>query len=67
MMFLAGEPAFGYPPVTYVWFLLLAIIPQLLGHSSFNWALKYVFRGLCIYHPFGRADRGDHPGVLFAG
>ena len=42
MMFLAGESAFGYPPVTYVWFLLLAIIPQLLGHSSFNWALKYV-------------------------
>ena len=42
MMLLAGEPAFGYPPVTYLWFLLLAIIPQLLGHSSFNWALKYV-------------------------
>jgi drug/metabolite transporter (DMT)-like permease len=42
MMFLAGEPAFGYPPITYLWFLLLAIFPQLLGHSSFNWALKYV-------------------------
>ena len=42
MMFLAKEPAFGYPPITYVWFLLLAIFPQLLGHSSFNWALKYV-------------------------
>jgi drug/metabolite transporter (DMT)-like permease len=42
MMLLAREPAFGYPPITYLWLLLLAIIPQLLGHSSFNWALKYV-------------------------
>jgi drug/metabolite transporter (DMT)-like permease len=42
MMLLARKPAFGYPPITYLWFLLLAIFPQLLGHSSFNWALKYV-------------------------
>lgn len=31
-----------YPAQTFVWFLLLGIIPQVLGHSSFNWALKYV-------------------------
>lgn len=31
-----------YPAKTFLWFLLLAIIPQILGHSSFNWALKYV-------------------------
>jgi drug/metabolite transporter (DMT)-like permease len=35
-------PITGYPPMTYVWFLALAIIPQLLGHSTFNWALKYL-------------------------
>lgn len=38
----ASEPLLGYPPVTYLWFLLLAVIPQLLGHSTFNWALRYV-------------------------
>jgi drug/metabolite transporter (DMT)-like permease len=38
----SGQPAFGYPPSAYVWLLLLALIPQLLGHSSFNWALRYL-------------------------
>ena len=38
----SGQPAFGYPPSAYIWLLLLALIPQLLGHSSFNWALRYL-------------------------
>jgi drug/metabolite transporter (DMT)-like permease len=42
VMLLSGEKAFGYPPQAYVWFALLALIPQLLGHSSFNWALGYL-------------------------
>ncbi len=42
VMFAAGEPAFGYAPRTYLWFLLLALVPQLLGHSTFNWALRYL-------------------------
>jgi drug/metabolite transporter (DMT)-like permease len=42
VMLAAGEPAFGYPPQAYLWFLLLAIFPQLLGHSSFNYALGYL-------------------------
>jgi drug/metabolite transporter (DMT)-like permease len=41
-MLAAGLPAMGYPPEAYLWFILLALIPQLLGHSSFNWALKYL-------------------------
>jgi drug/metabolite transporter (DMT)-like permease len=36
------EPVFSYPGQTYIWLLALGIIPQLLGHSLFNWALKYV-------------------------
>jgi len=32
----------GYPVITYVWFIALAIIPQLIGHSAFNWALRYL-------------------------
>jgi drug/metabolite transporter (DMT)-like permease len=42
LMFSSGEPAFGYPPITYLWFLMLALIPQIIGHSSFNWALGYL-------------------------
>lgn len=41
MMAFGQNPA-GYAPPTYLWMLLLAIVPQLLGHSSFNWALGYL-------------------------
>jgi len=30
----------GYPPVTYLLFLLIAFVPQVIGHTSFNWALR---------------------------
>jgi drug/metabolite transporter (DMT)-like permease len=42
VMFFSGQSPFGYPPQTYVWLILLALVPQLLGHSSFNWALGYL-------------------------
>lgn len=32
----------GYNLWAYIWFLLLALVPQLLGHSTFNWALGYL-------------------------
>lgn len=32
----------GFKPAIYGWFLLLALLPQLLGHSSFNWALGHL-------------------------
>ncbi|HJO33351.1 MAG TPA: DMT family transporter [Anaerolineales bacterium] len=38
----AGLPLWGYPRTTYLWFLLLAAVPQLIGHSSLNWALGYL-------------------------
>ena len=42
LMLAAGESPIGYPPQAYLWFTLLAIVPQLLGHSSFNYALGYL-------------------------
>ncbi|MBN1286846.1 MAG: DMT family transporter [Anaerolineae bacterium] len=38
----AGLPMTGYPAETYLWFVLLAVVPQLLGHSSFNYALAHL-------------------------
>jgi len=32
----------GYSPSTYFFLFLLALIPQLIGHTTFNWALKYL-------------------------
>ena len=37
-----SEPVFSYSPRTYLWLLALGLIPQLLGHSLLNWALKYI-------------------------
>lgn len=42
---ISGNQLLGYPARTYIWFLLLAIIPQLIGHSAFNWALGYLSAG----------------------
>jgi drug/metabolite transporter (DMT)-like permease len=39
---LVGEDLLGYPNTAYLWFILLAIFPQLIGHSIFNWALGYL-------------------------
>lgn len=37
-----GESPVGLPPLAFLWFALLALVPQLFGHSIFNWALKYL-------------------------
>ena len=38
----SGIPAFGYSGQTVLWMVLLALLPQVLGHSSFNWALGHL-------------------------
>lgn len=38
---LQGLPIIGYAPSAYLWMLLMAIFPQLIGHSSFNYILAY--------------------------
>lgn len=42
MAIVFGHSLFGYSTVAYVIVLLLAIFPQLIGHSSYNWALGYL-------------------------
>jgi drug/metabolite transporter (DMT)-like permease len=42
IMFAFGKSPFGYAPKTYGWIFLLAALPQLIGHSTYNWALKYL-------------------------
>jgi drug/metabolite transporter (DMT)-like permease len=42
MMLAAGESVRGYSTKTYGWIFLLALFPQLIGHSTYNWALRYL-------------------------
>jgi drug/metabolite transporter (DMT)-like permease len=37
-----GYPLFGYTGNTYLMMILLAVVPQLLGHLSLNWSLRFV-------------------------
>jgi len=39
---LKSEPLFPYSSFDWINFLLLAIVPTLLGHSLFNWAVKWI-------------------------
>lgn len=36
------ENLFDYSNITFAWFIVLALVPQLLGHSVFNWALRFL-------------------------
>jgi drug/metabolite transporter (DMT)-like permease len=38
----SGQPLAGYSVQTYIWLAALAFIPQLIGHSLFNWALRFI-------------------------
>lgn len=39
---LAGRPVGGLAPATWGWIALLALVPQLVGHTTFNWALRHL-------------------------
>jgi len=39
LMFMSGNQVWGFSPATFMWLVLLALIPQLIGHSTINWAL----------------------------
>ena len=42
MALFSGEKLTGFSAPTYLWFLGLALVPQLLGHTSYNYALGYL-------------------------
>ena len=46
LVVVSGQSFLGFSSSTYLFILALAIIPQLIGHSSFNWALKYLSASL---------------------
>jgi drug/metabolite transporter (DMT)-like permease len=38
----AGAPLWGYSGETWCWLFAITLGPQILGHTVFNWALRYV-------------------------
>lgn len=41
-VFAKGESLGPHPSMDWFWFIMLALIPNLLGHTLFNWSLKWV-------------------------
>jgi len=41
-MLASKQSPLGYSSSAYGWIFLLAAVPQLIGHSTFNWLLKYL-------------------------
>ncbi|MEO0408363.1 MAG: DMT family transporter [Cyanobacteria bacterium P01_A01_bin.135] len=39
---LVGVTYSGYPASVYGWIAMMALVPQLLGHTSLNWAVRHV-------------------------
>ncbi len=53
----------NYPASVYFYLLLMAIIPQLIGHTSFNWAINKISPTLVtlaiLFEPIGSSFLGD--------
>jgi len=41
MSILLGGRMLSIPPTAIIWLVCLAVFPQLIGHTSFNWALNH--------------------------
>lgn len=42
IVLVARQPMLGFSPQAYGWMLALGLVPQLIGHSTLNWALQYL-------------------------
>ncbi|RSD24837.1 DMT family transporter [Mesobacillus subterraneus] len=53
----AGDSFYPYAASDWVYFILLALIPTLLGHTLFNWSLKWVSTSIIsmaiLFEPIG--------------
>ncbi|MET3697150.1 drug/metabolite transporter (DMT)-like permease [Bacillus oleivorans] len=51
------EPLAPYSPPQWIYFLLLAVVPNLLGHTLFNWSIKFVSTSIIsiaiLFEPVG--------------
>lgn len=46
LVLVLGLPVRGFAPETWAALVGIAVVPQILGHSTYNWALRYVTASL---------------------
>jgi drug/metabolite transporter (DMT)-like permease len=58
---------FGYPPAVYLYIFLMALISQVIGHTSFNWSVRWISPTLIslslLFEPVVASVMG---GIIFA-
>ena len=42
IVWVTQQPMLGFHPAAYLWVLALGLIPQLVGHTTCNWALNHM-------------------------
>ncbi len=62
-----GTSLTGYRPSSYMYMILLAIVPQLVGHTSINWALEHLRAGMIAISILGEAIGATILAYLFFG
>ncbi len=65
--FVMGISPAGYRPSSYMYMVLLAVIPQLVGHTSINWALEHLRAGMIAISILGEAIGATILAYLFFG
>ncbi len=46
-LLLSGTPLTGYTPRAYLWLLLITVIPQIISHTFYNYALRHLPATYC--------------------
>ena len=42
LVLIQGHPVFGYSGRTHIFLFLLGLVPQIMGHTSYNWAIRHI-------------------------
>jgi len=64
---LTGASFTGYRSSSYLYMVLLAVVPQLVGHTSINWALRHLRAGMIAISILGEAIGATILAYLFFG
>ncbi len=62
---ISGQPVTGLSTRAYFWMSLTGLVPQLIGHSSFNYALGYLSAAIVSMTPLGEPIISTGLAILF--